>query len=128
MKIMKKGKKTKGFTLIELIIVIAIIGILALIIIPQVIGYTNKARNGTDVSDAKTLISAISTYNAEQGALPSGGNVIDLTNDNTLNTLTSYKDNTINDALTSINSADNSLYGRKISELTNIINGTTLVH
>lgn len=134
MRIVKNKKKAKGFTLIELIIVIAIIGILALIIIPQVIGYTNKARNGTAVSDAKTLISAIDTYNAEQGALASGGNPIDLSTDtNTLNTLAAMTtgaavDPTVKDALSSIKSSDNILYEQSVLNLSSIADGKILVH
>lgn len=127
MNIPKNKKKRKGFTLIELIIVIAIIGILALIIIPQVIGYTNKAKNGTDVADARTLLSAVQSYNAEQ---TNNTAVIDLTSNNAISTLnaSTINDATINDALTKINSADPTLYNSSISNLQNIVNGTTKLH
>ena len=39
---MKMLRKSKGFTLIELMIVMAIIGILAMIVIPNVVGYLNR--------------------------------------------------------------------------------------
>lgn len=63
---MNKKSKKKGFSLVELIIVIAILGILAAIITPNVMKFTNSAKVSKAVSDAKTIVSAIDAYNAEQ--------------------------------------------------------------
>jgi len=58
----KMRGNTKGFTLIELMIVIAIIGILAAIAIPNFIAYRNKAFCSSAESDAKSVAAAIADY------------------------------------------------------------------
>ena len=56
----KRGEK--GFTLIELMIVIAIIGILAAIAIPNFIAYRNKSFCSGAESDSKKVAAAIGEY------------------------------------------------------------------
>ena len=61
----KLRSNQKGFTLIELMIVIAIIGILAAIAIPNFIAYRDKAYCGQAEHDAQNTLAALSSYYAD---------------------------------------------------------------
>lgn len=60
----------QGFTLAELIIVLAILGMLSAIAIPIFSNIVNQAAEKTDNTNVSVVETAIETYRAEQGSLP----------------------------------------------------------
>ena len=60
--------KNKGFSLVELIIVIAIMAILAAAIAPALIRYIDKSRRGDDVQAAATINTAVTSTLANEDA------------------------------------------------------------
>ena len=67
-------KKQQGFTLIELMIVVAIIGILAAIAIPAYQDYTIRAQVSEGLSLSAGAKAAVAEYYQDQGAFPSDNN------------------------------------------------------
>jgi len=68
---MKRTRKQNGFTLVELMIVIVIIGILAGVVLMNVGPQTDKARRARAVADIKEMDSALEIYHADSGVYPS---------------------------------------------------------
>jgi prepilin-type N-terminal cleavage/methylation domain-containing protein len=62
--------KRRGFTLIELMVVIAIIIILAAIAIPNYLTMTKRAKNSRLEADMATLATALETYKTDWGSYP----------------------------------------------------------
>lgn len=67
-KIEQKKGKNKGFSLVELIVVIAIMAILAVVIAPQVIKYIGKSKDSADAANISLYKSAVATALADEAA------------------------------------------------------------
>lgn len=65
LELLRKKKNNKGFTLIELIVVIAILGILAAILIPSFAGFQEKAKSSQALVYAKQIATAADGFVAE---------------------------------------------------------------
>jgi general secretion pathway protein G len=70
MKIQPNSKKSGGFTLLELMVVMIVIGILAAAIIPQFIGTTEDAKVSAAKAQVAELDSAIERFNVQMDRYP----------------------------------------------------------
>ena len=74
---MEKWSKQKGFTIVELLIVIVVIGILAAITIVAYNGIQNRARDTSVRSDLANLAKQFELYNVDNGRYPIGAGDLD---------------------------------------------------
>ena len=65
-------KHSKGFTLLELLIALAILAVIAAILIPNFFATTDRARLRSDIQSARVIQNAIELYRAERGTAPLG--------------------------------------------------------
>jgi general secretion pathway protein G len=64
-------KRQGGFTLLELLIVVVIIGILAALIIPNLVSAPGRARDATRKNDLRNIKTALETYYNDNNSYPS---------------------------------------------------------
>ena len=85
----RKKKDNKGFTLVELVIVVAILAILVGILAPQYTKYVEKSRKAADVSNLENIVKAFQVANADTDySIQAGSYVVEMTTDNTTIKLT----------------------------------------
>jgi prepilin-type N-terminal cleavage/methylation domain-containing protein len=65
------GLRNEGFTLVEILIIIVIIGLLAVIAIPQFIGYRSQAIDAQIKSDLRNAAVAVESYFTKKSVYPS---------------------------------------------------------
>lgn len=95
-----KGKK-KGFSLVELVVVMAIIGILLVVMAPNYKGFIDSAKNTAVQADARTLKTMLELYEVKFGNIPETTKVAEITTiplsqsieaDNLVDFITNLKD------------------------------------
>lgn len=64
-KINRKIRNNKGFTLVELVIVVAILGVLAGLVVPKLSGIVEDSKKRTDLANAKTIAGAVAVLMAQ---------------------------------------------------------------
>ncbi len=70
--LINKSRKQRGFTLIELMVVLAIIGVLAALIVPNVLGRADDARITAARTDVGNLMQALKLYKLDNQRFPTG--------------------------------------------------------
>lgn len=73
----KRNLNNKGFTIVELLIVIVVIGILALLVITTYSGIQAKARNAKRQTDVQSIQTQLEAFFSQNGYYPSYANLSD---------------------------------------------------
>ncbi len=72
-----KGRARRGFTMLELTLVLVVIGLLAALVVPRVLGRTTQARRARALADLEILAQALEGYRLDAGAYPTTAQGLD---------------------------------------------------
>src|SRR5947209_3854046 len=64
------GLKKRGFTLVEIMVVVVILGILAVLIVPRVLGRSDEARAAAAKHDVAAIMQTLKLYRLDNGRYP----------------------------------------------------------
>ena len=74
---MKRLQAQNGFTLIEIMVVVFILGLLATLVVPKIIGKSDEARRVKAKADVKAIEEALHLFKLDCGFYPSTGQGLD---------------------------------------------------
>jgi general secretion pathway protein G len=63
-------RQSTGFTLVEIMVVVVILGILAVLIVPRVLGRSDEARQAAAKHDIATIMQSLKLYRLDNGRYP----------------------------------------------------------
>ena len=66
-----RARSSAGFTLVEIMVVVVIIGILAVLIVPRVVGRSDEARVAAAKHDIAAIVQSLKLYRLDNGRYPS---------------------------------------------------------
>lgn len=70
---MRRHSAQAGFTLIEIMVVVLILGLLAALVVPKIVGRTDEARVTRAKADIKAIESALNLFKIDNGFYPNTG-------------------------------------------------------
>lgn len=112
---MEKKMNNKGFSLVELIVVIAIMAVLVGVLAPQFIKYVEKSRQSTDIQNVDTIKSVVESYYSDKDNPPKD---VTVTINATNTTAKDDKSNTVDPGLTDAGVGKNKLKSSSWSAIT----------
>ncbi len=68
-------RRGRGFTIIEVLVIITIMGIIAAVVVPRLFGRIGQSRQAKAMSDASSIATTVNTFLIDMGKLPDTGNL-----------------------------------------------------